>query len=187
MSTSTSHPKELIDQLRLGDRRAFTDVYEQYKDGLFHYCCSMLKDRQAAEDVVHDVFINIWTKKHTLMDASAFRSWVFSIARHRALAFLRDRKPFEELSEDLSQDDDSPLELAINQEKTEMLDGLLCRLRPAYRELILLRIEGEFSYEEIAGMIGKSQAAVRTHLFRARKALAKVHGEIYGRDHDRNM
>lgn len=187
MSSSTFNEVELVNELRRGERKAFAALYEHYKDSVFNYCASLVKNNEAAEDVVHDVFLSIWTKKHTLVHARSFRSWVFSIARNRALESLRDRRHAEGLSEDLSLEEDSPLELVLNRERSMMVDGLLDHLRPAYRELILLRIEGECSYAEIADITGRSQAAIRTHLFRARKALAKVYAELYGGDHGRSV
>jgi len=180
MTPSDLNEEQLVIELRLGSTRAFGLIYERYKDSLCNYCSSLVKNNDVAEDIVHEIFLKMWNNIQTLNEVRSFRTWLFSIARNQALLFLRDRKPFEELSEGLPREEESPLDLLVNEEQSAMMGSLLNRLRPAYRELMLLRIEGELSYADIAAVTGMSQSAVRTHLYRARKALAKVYAELYG-------
>ncbi len=184
---SDLNEEQLVIELRLGNAKAFGLIYDRYKDSLCNYCASFVKDNGLAEDIVHEIFLKMWNNIQTLNEARSFRSWLFRIARNEALHFLRDRKQFEELSEEIREEDRSPLESLVNSEESVKVSGLLDHLRPAYRELMVLRIEGELSYADIASVTGLSPSSVKTHLFRARKALAKVYTELYGGKNGQSM
>lgn len=178
--TADYNEEQLVNEFRRGNSSAFGIIYEHYKNNLCNYCYSVVKDKDVAEDIVHDVFLRIWDDIQTLNDPLSFRSWIFTIARHRALNYLRDRKPLDELSEALQDNEGSVLDSLVNQEQSSLMDGMLNQLRPAYRELLLLRIEGNLSYAEISAITGLSQSSVRIHLYRARKALTKIYVELSG-------
>lgn len=184
MTQKILNEEQLVNELRLGSREALGEIYAHYRDSLFNYCSRLVKDNSRAEDLVHETFLKIWSTIQTLNHTSSFRSWVFSIARNQALLFLRDRKPFEKLSDEIPLTDDDALDLLISSEASAALGSLLDQLRPAYRELIVLRVYEELSYAEIAAVTGLSVSAIRVHLYRARKALAGIYTRRYGEKHD---
>ena len=184
MTLKILNEEQLVNELRLGNREAFGEIYAHYRDGLFNYCNSLVKDNSRADDLVHETFLKVWSTIQTLKHTSSFRSWIFSIARNQALLFLRDRKPFEKLSDEIPLTDDDALDLMISSEASAALGNLLDQLRPAYRELIALRVYEELSYVEIASVTGISVSAIRVHLYRARKALAGIYTRRYGENYD---
>ena len=184
MSQSSVTERRLVEHLRLGSREAFGQMYVQYKDSLCNYCYWLVKEKDRADDIVHDTFLKVWNNIGTLNDSGSFRSWLFTIARNQALLYLRDRKPFEELTDESSSESNDPLHVLISTELAGSVSSFLSALRPAYRELIVLRVYEELSYEEIAGVTGLSVSAVRVHLFRARKALARLYNQRYGDKHE---
>ncbi|MBM4159943.1 MAG: RNA polymerase sigma factor [Ignavibacteria bacterium] len=180
MSQSSLTERRLVEHLRLGSREAFGQIYVRYKGSLCNYCYWLVKEKDRAEDIVHETFLKVWNNIGTLDDSSSFRSWLFTIARNQALLFLRDRRPFEELTDESSSENDDPLHALISTELSDSISSLLNALSPAYRELIVLRVYEGLSYAEIASVTGLSLSAVRVHLYRARKALARLYNEQYG-------
>ncbi len=175
---------ELVERLREGNREALGQIYVLYRDRVYNYCHWLVKENARVDDVVHETFMKIWNNIGSLRNGNSFRSWLYTIARNEALLDLRDRKPFEELTDESSIESDSPLVALINAEETDQVKGLLDALRPAYRELIVLRVYEGLSYAELACVTGLSLSAVRVHLFRARKALAKLYDEHFGDRHE---
>lgn len=172
--------EELVQSLRSGSREAFGELYSRHKGALLDYCCHLLKDNNRAEDAVHETFLMVWNDIHSLNSSHSFRSWIFSIARHRGLNHIRDRKPYEELTDDSCVDDTDPFEILVSNDRTARFAGLLEMMKPGYKELIVLKDYEGLSYTEIATVTGLSLASVRVHLYRARKALARVYSKNYG-------
>jgi RNA polymerase sigma-70 factor (ECF subfamily) len=180
MTQQTLSDADLVRNLRSGSRDAFAELYMRHKDALYDYCCRLLKDEFQAEDVVHESFLMAWRDAHALDNLGSFRSWIFGIARHKALNSIRNRKSFDELFEDSLTDDDDPHTIFIRNEQSALLSDLLEMIRPAYRDLVVLKDFENFTYAEIANITGLSLASVRVHLFRARKALAKAYMTKHG-------
>jgi RNA polymerase sigma-70 factor (ECF subfamily) len=175
---------ELVERLREGDRDALGQIYILYRDSVCNYCHCLVKEKDRVEDVVHETFVKVWNNIGSLRNSESFRSWIFMIARNQALLDLRDRKRFEELTDESSIEHDSPLVTLISAEESVQVKGLLDALRRPYRELIVLRVYGGLSYAELARVTGLSRDAVRVHLFRARKTLAKLYDENFGGKHE---
>jgi RNA polymerase sigma-70 factor (ECF subfamily) len=181
MMTQTPEPEEqLVECLRARSSDAFAELYTRHKDALFDYCFHLLKDRARAEDAVHEAFMMAWKDIPSLKGTHSFRSWMFSIVRHHALNQIRGRKLFDELSDEVPMNDPDPLEVLITNERSTNFAELLDRMRPQFKELIVLKDFEDLTYAEIARITGLSLASVRVHLYRARKALAKVYTKHYG-------
>ncbi len=171
---------ELVRQLRSGSREALGELYERYKDTLYNYCYQMLKSTSNADDAVHDAFLKVWDKIQTLEKVNSFRAWLYAIVRYQVLNKLRDSKSFEDLTDDCSIEDDDPYRILVAHELSLDLEKSLDMIRPAFKELIVLRDFEGLSYTEIAQITGLSLASVRVHIFRATKALAKIYHEKFG-------
>jgi RNA polymerase sigma-70 factor (ECF subfamily) len=180
MIRQTPSDTDLVRSLRSGSRDAFEELYLRHKDALYDYCSRLLKDGVQAEDAVHESFLAVWKDAQTLNDPGSFRSWLFGIARHKALNSIRDRKSFDELFDDSLLVLDDPYSILVKNEQSALVGELLEMIRPAYKDLLVLRDFENFSYAEIARISGLSLASVRVHLFRARKALAKAYSKNHG-------
>ena len=101
--------------------------------------------------------------------------WIFSIARNEAFTILRRVKPVEELdkAENEVWDEESPLERLVERERATVVQHCLSLLKPAYREVLILREYEHLSYSEIARVTGASESAVKSALFKARKAMGR--------------
>ena len=163
--------EELLERINRNDSRAFEGLYETYAPRLFVYCLRLLRDRQSAEDVVQETLMKVHTKAHAVLHGTSFRSWIFTIARNEAYGLLRKKKTIVLEDDDQVWNNDTPLELLLRAEESEIVQHLLEELKPEYREILVLREYEDFSYGEIAVITSSTIAAVKSRLFKARKAM----------------
>ncbi|HLP16711.1 MAG TPA: sigma-70 family RNA polymerase sigma factor [Bacteroidota bacterium] len=161
---------ELLEQLRRGDTIGLSHLYTRYRERLQRYCTGLLKDRDVAEDVVQNVFLKLHTGQDSIRNGQALERWLFTVARNEAYTFLVRKKPLP-LDESIIWEGDSPEDELMLKQRHEIVDAVVQRLHVAYREVIMLRIYEQLSYEEIAEITGTTIPSVKSRLFKARKAL----------------
>jgi RNA polymerase sigma-70 factor, ECF subfamily len=166
---------ELVEHIRVDEARAFAQLYHRYKHRVYAYCYRLLRHPQNAEDATQEVFLKIHRSLHQLENPASLQTWIFSIARNEAFTILRRVRPVEDLekAENEIWDDESPLERMVERERAAVVQHCVSLLRPAYREVLILREYGHLSYSEIARITGATESAVKSALFKARNAMAK--------------
>jgi RNA polymerase sigma-70 factor (ECF subfamily) len=164
---------ELIQLLRNGDRQAFADLYEQHKAAIYRYCLRMLIDSNAAEDATQETFIKMFAGIKGLQNTESFLPWLFSIARNEVMMHIRRNRRNGVYSGEDVWDKQTPYEITVAAETTEIVQRLLQNLKSKYREVILLREYEQLSYTQIAEITGDTESSVRSRLFKARKALTR--------------
>jgi len=162
--------QELLALLRGGNQKAFAELYERYKRGLYAYCVRLLGDRQEAEDAVQETFVKLAAA--SIEEPSALKSWLYRVARNECLMGLRRNRASGDA--DSVWADETPLSLAEKSDTRLLVQRALERLAIEYREVLLLREFEGMSYGEITEVTGASPASVKSRLFRARRALAGV-------------
>jgi RNA polymerase sigma-70 factor, ECF subfamily len=165
--------KVLLIELQHGSQRAFAEVYQQFSEGVFAYCVKILADRQLAQDVVQETFLKVQQYAHTVQNDESFKSWVFRIARNEALMQLRKRRVNGELKDDSVWDEETPYQLTLATERTEIVNRMLDNLKHEYREVLVLLVYEGMSYAEIAHVTGTTESSVKSRIFRARKAMVE--------------
>jgi RNA polymerase sigma-70 factor, ECF subfamily len=164
---------ELLEQMRANNRQSFADLYERYKTSIYRYCLRMLADRAAAEDATHETFLKMFSNAGTVQHPQALQAWLLSTARNEVMMFFRRQKRNGTYSDDDVWSEQTPLDMAISSETTELVQGLLRQLKPEYREVLVLREYEQLSYAEIASITGDTESSVKSRLFKARKALTE--------------
>ena len=164
--------EQLLGQLRVGDARAFELIYKRYRRPIYALCLRLLGNESRAEDATEETFLKMVNGIDSLAAPGAFRPWLFQIARNEGLMMLRQRKNTTEANDDTVWTDETPLTLLTGRETTEIIQGLLSKLRAEYREVLLLREDDLLSYAEIAAATGLTESAVKSRIFKARKAHA---------------
>lgn len=153
-----------------------------FETELGKYLVQIVRDRSLAEDLLQETFCDAYRARHTLTDVRNPRAWLFGIARHRALAALRSRR---RLSSAIAR-------LVARRDETGSLDGgalsvldlLEQQLTPEDRALVLLRYLYGFDANELAEMTGRSSAAVRQRLSRARTKMLRSGDSLARRSPD---
>jgi RNA polymerase sigma-70 factor, ECF subfamily len=163
---------QLVTDFCGGNSAAFERLYRRHRDAVYGYCFRMLRQRTASEDAVQETFLRVLNSAHTLRDAQAFLPWLYRIAHNCVLMSIRVRPtgPLEEARDVPS--GESPFESAVANERTASLQEHIAALRPEYREALLLREYQQLSYAEIAAATDSTESAVKSRIFKARKALA---------------
>ncbi|MBB5162087.1 RNA polymerase sigma factor [Mycobacterium sp. AZCC_0083] len=98
MTIAPFEPADALDDAELavaaagGNQLAFSAIYDRYADRLYDFCVGMLRDGDAAADCAQDVFVTAAAKLVQLQDPNRLRAWLYAIARHEALARIRDRR-----------------------------------------------------------------------------------------------
>jgi RNA polymerase sigma-70 factor, ECF subfamily len=164
---------DLAEAFRDGDDPAFSILFDRYRRPLYVFALKMLGDADTASDVVQDVFLVIYERRRQLIHPESFRSWLFAIGRNRCLSHFRrtrGRVPLEE-----APDEAVTVEPPADGREADADLGLVRRalagLRVEYREVLVLREYQDLSYREIAEITEATESAVKSRLFKARRAL----------------
>jgi RNA polymerase sigma-70 factor, ECF subfamily len=140
---------------------------------------SMLGDRAVAEDTVQDVMIRIWRALPQFRSDASVSTWIYSITRNRCLTVLKKRGAQQPLSLDdpgVRNMAEQRLEPTAPPAGRPDVAALLDMLPPHYRQVLTLFYMEEKSYEEIARSLAMPLGTVKTHIHRAKKMLAALHG-----------
>jgi RNA polymerase sigma-70 factor (ECF subfamily) len=137
----------------------------------------LVRNTAVAEDLISDVFLDVWRQADRFEGRSAVTTWLLAIARFKALSALR-RRPDEELDDDMAAAIEDPAdnpEVAVQKkDKSLILRQCLAALSPEHREIIDLVYYHEKSVEEAAEIVGIPENTVKTRMFYARKKLAEL-------------
>jgi RNA polymerase sigma-70 factor, ECF subfamily len=177
----------LIRSIAAGDKHAMQILFARHNVRVFRFLLRFVGDKSAAEDLVSDVFLDVWRQASRFQGRSQVSTWLLAIARNKALSALR-RRSTEELDEDAAAAIEDPQvnpEVTLqSRQKTEILLNCLTQLSPAHREIIDLVYYHEKSIDEVAEIIGVPQNTVTTRMFYARKRIAEL---MAGQGIDRAM
>ena len=167
----------LIRLIAAGDKRAMQILFARHNVRVFRFVFRFVGDKSAAEDLVSEVFLDVWRQAGRFQGRSQVTTWLLAIARNKALSALRGRSN-EELDEDvaacIADPQDNPEVTLQNRQKAETLLNCLTKLSPAHREVTDLVYYHEKSIDEVAEITGLLQNTVKTRMFYARKRIAEL-------------
>jgi RNA polymerase sigma-70 factor (ECF subfamily) len=174
----------LVRRALAGSQEAFADIVERYRRPLFSLIVRMVKDPALAEDLAQESFVKAFHALQSFDPDRKLSSWLFTIAHNATIDHLRRKRPdtvplaTSEEGPNLvdrlaAPDGESPEEHALRRDLARAFEEELRRLRPEYAEVLVLRFQEGLSYEEIAEVAGVPIGTVKTHIFRARRALAE--------------
>jgi RNA polymerase sigma-70 factor (ECF subfamily) len=173
----TTSDEVLISRIAGGDRLAMQVLYARHHVRVYRFVLRLVRNEATAEDLISDVFLDIWRQAGKFEGRSAPSTWMLSIARFKALSALR-RRPDEELDDETAEQivdhADDPETTLAKKEKGPVLKQCLTRLSADHREIIDLVYYHEKSVEEVAEIVGIPEATVKTRMFYARKRLSEL-------------
>ena len=172
--------EELIQACLRGNPQAQRALYERYKVSLFRLCLRYAGDRAEAEDFLQESFIRIFNDLKNYRGEGAFGGWMRRVTLNAALQQLRkkSRRPDEMQFEPALHILEETANL-FDEMDAEALTGMIQRLPPGYRAVFNLYVIEGFSHREIADMLGISESASKTQLFKAKAALRKMAQKYY--------
>jgi RNA polymerase sigma-70 factor (ECF subfamily) len=167
----------LLDSIADGNRTAMHILYSRHNVRVYRFILRIVRDTTMAEDLVSQVFLDVWRTARQFEGRSQVSTWLLSIARFKALTSLRQRR-FEDIDQDevleIPDGADTPESSLERTSTSEILRACVAKLSPAHREIINLVYYHEKSVEEVGAIIGIPQSTVKTRMFYARKQLAEL-------------
>ncbi|QQO14474.1 sigma-70 family RNA polymerase sigma factor [Bradyrhizobium diazoefficiens] len=167
----------LLESIADGNRTAMHILYCRHNVRVYRFILRIVRDATTAEDLVSQVFLDVWRTAGQFQGRSQVSTWLLSIARFKALTAMRQRR-FEDIDqEDVRQipdDTDTPETSLDRNDTSAILRACVAKLSPAHREIINLVYYHEKSVEEVGRIIGIPQSTVKTRMFYARKQLADL-------------
>jgi RNA polymerase sigma-70 factor, ECF subfamily len=177
---------DLVVEALAGLESGYRELLARFQRPVFTLILRMVRDRTEAEDLAQEAFIKAFEKLATFDLERKFSSWLFKIAHNTTIDHLR-RRGLDTVSLDAprSDEDAAPREVAdpdaenpsARVERAALnraLTTALTRLRPEYRQVMLLRFQAGLEYVEIAATTGLPLGTVKTYLHRARKELSAL-------------
>lgn len=162
-----------IHQAIQGDKSAFAKVYQHYRTPALKFSISLLKDKEEAENMVHDVFIKIWEKRALINPELNFSSYLFTCLRNMIFDYLKQieksqllRQRYMERMDRTTEDDQEEMET-----RCVVLHKAINALSEKRKLILLLNVEGGKSYQEIAESLRISKNTVKNQLVKAKQLL----------------
>ena len=153
-------------------------AYTSMAGDLFGFAYHATRDREAAEDIVHESFLRLFRELTTHGSIDSERGWLFRVAANLAISRRRRVDTFTRWFRAVRPDEPeaSPERTVINRDRARRVEEALATLKPDARTALLLAARG-FSRAEIGEAIGRSELATRTLLCRARMQVRRLVGE----------
>jgi RNA polymerase sigma-70 factor (ECF subfamily) len=181
-----AYDHDLVQRIRVGDTTAFAEVYRTHYVPLIKIAIRYLESLDAAEDVLHDVFMALWDRRAELVVQHQLRTYLVSAVRHRAIDEVRKRILTERIADGarggetpgsempvpgMGKAPESADQMLQDEEIGRAIVSALQRLPERSRRVLLLRWQRRMSYEEIAQVLGISVAAAKQQGSRGLAAL----------------
>jgi RNA polymerase sigma-70 factor (ECF subfamily) len=176
---SVDESADLMNRVASGDETALTNLIDRWKIPLFRFFHRSLRSHADSEELAQQVFIKLYGSAHRYKPTAKFPTYLFTIARNLLLDEIkrRERRPIDIVD---------PAELKLSTPGRNPLDDIeealeICleRLPEAHRTALLLRVQRELSYKEIAGIMKASESVVKTWIHRARQQARKALDDLH--------
>ncbi|MEW9702544.1 RNA polymerase sigma factor SigW [Paenibacillus sp. SI8] len=170
---------------RTGDRNAFAELVELYKDKIFHLAYRMLNNKQEAEDAVQETFLRVYSNLHRYDENQKFSTWIFRIGTNLCIDKLRRRKNTYSLDAEmpdgegndyysmLPSHEETPEKQVIVSETQQLIRDAIETLPEKYKSVVILRYLHDMSLQEIGDVLQMPVTTVKTRVHRGREYLRK--------------
>jgi len=174
---------QLMLDVKAGDEESFAELLQKYRTPLVNFLCRMVREQAAAEDLAQEVFLRVYRARKEYAPSAKFTTWLFRIATNLALNAIRDGRHRQmQISIDTPRDEDEPVieiaarearadERLIEEERNRMIRGAILALPEKQRAAVILHKYQEMEYAEIGKILGCSESALKSLLFRAYETL----------------
>lgn len=169
--------KEIVEQCKLGSRKAQFELYSKYSKAMFNLCVRMLKNELDAEDILQNTFVDVFTKMNSFAYQSSIGAWIKRITINNCINFIKSKKiEFVEI------DQKQYAQIDVEEPQTEGLSVEIVQkamnyLSDGYRIVFsLYAIEG-YDHEEISEILGISESTSKSQYSRAKQRLREIFKE----------
>jgi len=181
-AAALDYDAELMLRVKDGDGASFALLLEKYRASVTHFLYRMVQDQAVSEELAQEVFLRVYRSRETYEPTAKFTTWLFRIATHLALNWLRDQKNErgqERLDEsvedaparDVADRSPSVEQSMVHRVKVEEVRRAVAALPEKQRAAVLMHKYEEMEYSQIAKVLSCSESAVKSLLFRAYETL----------------
>lgn len=178
----------LVARVATGDTQAFDTLYRLYEKRVYHYIRTFVRDASLAEEIVGEVMFALWRGACTFTHQSRVSTWIFGIARHKALDAVRrngkigqSTAPLEDVP-DLPSQQETPIEGIQREQLGIVTRQALSNLSAEHQEILRLVFYEELPYEEIALLLTIPENTVKTRVFYAKQQLKRQMDRMLSRE-----
>ncbi|MBZ5546290.1 MAG: sigma-70 family RNA polymerase sigma factor [Acidobacteriia bacterium] len=174
------HDLELMLRVRQGDAESFEALLDRHRKPLVGFFARLVRDQALAEDLAQEAFLRVYQARHRYQPEAKFTTWLYRIATNLALNALRDRKGVQmvpagdgdssdggSMVEQLSDSHPTAEQGMLLTERERTIRGAVESLPENQRAAVILHKYQDIDYRQIAGILGVSESAVKSLLFRA--------------------
>ncbi|SDL24266.1 RNA polymerase sigma factor [Siphonobacter aquaeclarae] len=165
--------QQLLNDITQGNESAFALLYNRYRPSALRYCLAIVKEPEEAENIFHEVLIKLWERRTFINPELNFHAYLFTCLRNTCFDFLKEMERDAFVRQQYAE-----RQYACGDEDYEEHEQRLVRLRQAIhtlprrrKRILLLTIEQDHSYQEIAELLHISRNTVKNHLVKARHVL----------------
>src|SRR5499426_1367790 len=176
-AVENSSDEVLISRIAGGDQLAMRTLFGRHRVSLYRWVLRLVTDDALAEDLLSEVFLDVWRQAASFEARASVSTWLLAIARYKALSARRRRTHVEwddDLALSVADPADGPDLVLEKKTQAELVRQCLARLSPEHSEVIDLVYYHEKSVEEVARIVGIPEATVKTRMFYARKNLSEL-------------
>ncbi len=170
--------RSIYSRIRNDDRRIFNGLVREYQLSLHVFLFNIVKDNAVAEDLVQDVFVNVWLNRKKIDFEIPVANYLYVTARNLAYNHIRSEKRFREHTRHLAVPDSAVSMYFIEEESTRLLMNAIGRLTPRTAEVIKYSLDG-MRQEKIAERMGVTVATVKYLKADGLKQLRKILGDAF--------
>lgn len=160
--------KRLLKQISKGDEKAFRAFYDAYFNHLSAFIYKLCKSTEATEEIIQDVFVKLWVRRHSLSQMDSPEAYIFSMARNKTIDYLRrlvrDTHFMELLTGQLLTDSNDTEEQLNAKDLRELIEEALSGLSEQKKRIFQLSKEEGLSHDQIAEVMHLSKSTVKNHL-----------------------
>ncbi|MFD2037280.1 RNA polymerase sigma factor [Belliella marina] len=192
--------KEKVDLLRLTDEelafgvgvnrdvKFFEEIYNRFSKKVYNKCLSFVKNQEMAEDLTHDVFLQLFVTIRQFKGKSKFSTWLYSLTYNYCVNYLNRDKNAKMLRESVEMHETSEFveegnENLLLEMESKLLEIALQKISHEERMILLLKYQDDTSVKELQEVLGIGQSAVKMRLSRAKMNLLKAYKEIKHEQH----
>jgi len=160
-----------------GDKQAIQVLFARHNVRVFRFVLRLVSNASVAEDLVNEVFIEVWRQPGAFAGRCRVATWLLAIARNKAITVLRrcsDAELDEEPAMMIEDPSDDPETTIEKNDRSAVLRKCLTQLSPVHREVIDLVYYHEKSVGEVAQIIAAPESTVKTRMFYARNQIEKL-------------
>lgn len=186
-AAASSSEQALVERVARGDRTAMRVLYGRLSSQVYRFARRLGADDGTAEDIVSEVFLEVWRHAASFQARSKLSTWLLTIAHNKLASKLRRRstEPLDDAAvEAMADAADGPETVLQKKQAAHIVADALKQLSPAHREIVDLAYYHEKSIAEAARILGIPEATVKTRMFHARKCLAQA---LARRGHDETL